>query len=103
MAKLKFDRIVNIKLKVGEKGTVPDDEVWKGTLTYTSQLKINDNTMESYFSPSSGGKYGVNPILSNIILGGVQSFLLKVLEQAVLQGLHLRLSTNILAKEVSLA
>lgn len=70
MAKLKFDRIVNIKLKVGEKGTVPDDEVWKGTLTYTSQLKINDNTMESYFSPSSGGKYGVNPILSNIILGG---------------------------------
>lgn len=104
MAKLKFDRTLNIKTKPGEKVTVPNDEVWKGALVYNSELRINDNTIESVHSASSGGKYMFNPILPNIILGGAQFFTKKAntVEQ-FLQGLHLRLSANILAKEVSLA
>lgn len=70
MAKLKFDRGLKIQLKLREKGIVPDDEVWKGTLTYTPQIEINGTQIESIMSPSSGGKYLFNPILLNIILGG---------------------------------
>lgn len=105
MAKLKFDRTLNIKTEPGEKVTVPNDEVWKGALVYNSELRINNiTTIESVHSASSGGKYMFNPILPNIILGGAQFFTKKAntVEQ-FLQGLHLRLSANILAKEVSLA
>lgn len=70
MAKLKFDRTLNIKTKPGEKVTVPNDEVWKGAIVYNSELRINDNTIESVHSASSDGKYMFNPILPNIILGG---------------------------------
>lgn len=77
MAKLKFDRTLNIKTKPGEKVTVPNDEVWKGAIVYNSELCINDNTIESVHSTSSGDKYMFNPILPNIILGGGHIFLRK--------------------------
>lgn len=103
MAKLKFDRTLNIKTEPGEKITVPNDEVWKGAIVYNSELRINNNTIESVHSTSSGGKYMFNPILPNIILGGAQFFTKKAntVEQ-FLQELHLRLFKNS-AKEVSLA
>lgn len=70
MAKLKFDRSINIKTKPGEKVTVPNDEVWKGTIFYATQLDLNGNRIESIKSPSSGGAYLFNPMISNITLGG---------------------------------
>ncbi len=103
MAKLKFDRALNIKTKPGEKVTVPNDEVWKGTIFYATQLDLNGNRIESIKSPSSGGAYLFNPMISNITLGGARFFSQQVatMEQ-FLQELHLRLFKNS-AKEVSLA
>lgn len=70
MAKIKFDRVLNITTKPGEKITVPSDEIWKGSVLYGSTLDINGNRIESVYSPSSNGKYLFNPILPNTILGG---------------------------------
>lgn len=103
MAKIKFDRVLSITTKPGEKITVPSDEIWKGSVLYTSTLYVNGNFIESIYSASSNGKYLFNPILPNTILGGVRFFTQVVITtEQFLQGLPLRLY-NKLAKGVSLA
>ncbi|MET3616718.1 hypothetical protein ABID14_000338 [Peptoniphilus olsenii] len=74
MAKLKFDRSLNINIKLREKITVPYNEVWKGTITYSEGLYINGNYMRSSSSTLADSKYVANPILLNIILGGGATF-----------------------------
>ncbi|MGF0096016.1 hypothetical protein ACQRC6_06205 [Peptoniphilus sp. SGI.035] len=41
MAKLKFDRVINITLTNEESAYVPRDEVWKGTLVIEKGSEIN--------------------------------------------------------------
>ena len=62
MAKLKFDRIVNITLGRDEKSAVPIDEVWKGTLGWNDNLYLNDITV------ADGSQN--NRIAPNVILWG---------------------------------
>lgn len=89
MAKLKFDRSINLILESGDGVNVPQDEVWRVFAFGTTGLGINGAVIHS------SSTAGFPPIL---MLGGV----LKSLEVALFQGLHLRLY-NKLAKEVSLA
>lgn len=96
MAKLKFDRSINISIDDSEGTTVPRDEVWKGTLAGTFERQFL-NSIEI-----SGQKQYVGNRADSTyygILGGV----LKSQVNAHLQGLHSRLLANIFAKEVSLA
>lgn len=99
MAKLKFDRVLNIKLKKDEIMNVPNDEVWKGALVYSSEISINEMSIQSVNSLANT-RYMVSPIFPNIMLGGAQRLILVVVR--LLQGLHLRLY-NKLAKGVALA
>ena len=62
MAKLKFDRIVNITLGRDEKSVVPRDEVWKGTLGWHDNLYLNEIEI------ASGSQN--NRIAPNTTLGG---------------------------------
>lgn len=62
MAKLKFDRIVNITLGRDEKSAVPIDEVWKGILGWHDNLYLNN------IEVASGSQN--NRVASNVILGG---------------------------------
>lgn len=41
MAKLKFDRSINLDIKKGETVTVPADEVWKASAHPAPEVKIN--------------------------------------------------------------
>lgn len=88
MAKLKFDRNINVILKDNEEIEVPKDEVWKGT-----RLGI-----ESINGTAVNVGRGFNKLIDSIMLGGV----LKSLVRVLFQGLHLRLY-NKLAKVVTLA
>lgn len=88
MAKLKFDRILNVVLTDNEQTEVPKDEVWKGTrsgLDNINEIAVN-----------AGLGYG--KVHDSVMLGGV----LKSLVEGLFQGLPLRLY-NKLAKGVSLA
>ena len=93
MAKLKFDRSINLSLK-GNNTAVPQNEVWKVFLSgpngASGDLKINGITVEM---GTGSHTVGTN------LLGGV----LTSLELALLQGLRSRLLANIFAKEVCLA
>lgn len=62
MARLRFDRIVNITLGRDEKSVVPRDEVWKGTLGWHDNLCLNDIEI------ASGSQN--NRIAPNTTLGG---------------------------------
>lgn len=42
MAKLKFDRSVNVILKQGEKTTIPQNEIWKGSTFLHQHVEVND-------------------------------------------------------------
>lgn len=99
MAKIKFDRVLNISLKKDEIMNVPNDEVWKGALVYGSEISINEMPIQSVNSLAST-RYMVSPIFPNIMLGGVQRLILIMVR--LLQGLPLRLY-NKLAKGVTLA
>ncbi len=94
MAKLKFDRSINLRLNRDNGVTVPQDEVWKVFMSGPNQsggeIRINGAIVESI----TGGK-----TIGTHLLGGV----LISLEPALLQGLRSRLLANIFAKEVSLA
>lgn len=90
MTKLKFDRTVNLNLESSDTATVPNNEVWKGSLfTAGSYAEVNGKNIETKNNASV-------PVLT---LGGVQHSRECVLSQ----GLRSRLLTNIFAKEVSLA
>lgn len=95
MAKLKFDRSINVRGRSDESVRVPSDEVWKGTLAtrYSgSETEINGVQIS--------GKGDSVPIFTT--LGGVLKS--KVLSLTLLsQVSHLKSFLNILAKEVSLA
>lgn len=102
MAKLKFDRSVDIKLTSNsDKTTVPSNEVWKGTIIGALGSTSNEpggriNGFEICGKVrSESAREGVH----SIILGGG----LFSKEGLCLQGLHLKLLANIFAKEVSLA
>lgn len=41
MAKLKFDRSINLKLKNDESVTVPDDEIWRAEAYDCKKLLVN--------------------------------------------------------------
>ena len=43
MAKLKFDRSINMKLKNDESVTVPDGEIWRVEAYESTKLFINGN------------------------------------------------------------
>lgn len=62
MAKLKFDRVVNITLGRDQRTAVPIDEVWKGTLGWHDNLYLNDIEI------ASGSQN--NRIAPNTTLGG---------------------------------
>lgn len=47
MAKLKYDRGINLNLAGREIATVPDDEVWKVTGTPMNKVKINGRNTSS--------------------------------------------------------
>ena len=99
MAKLKFDRSINLDLKSNNKMTVPKDEVWKVTIGVDTREKnaslyINDALAYDGFNVRENGASYLN-----VTLGGV----LKSTENSVLQGLCSRLLNNIPAKVVSLA
>lgn len=89
MAKLKFDRSINLELNGNNQTSIPRNEVWKvflsGPYGSTGDLKINGMTVR-------GSAIGTH------LLGGV----LTSLEPALLQGLRSKLLANIFAKEVSL-
>lgn len=93
MAKLKFDRSINLSIGEYNNTTVPLDEVWKVALFGKSSDSINVNDCNA---PQTYSNTSTLPV---VILGGV----LKSLEKALLQGLPSRLLANIFAKEVSLA
>lgn len=88
MAKLKFDRNINVVLKDMEEIEVPKDEVWKGIRS----IDIAINGISAYSNSKADKSY------DSIMLGGV----LKSLVKELYQGLPLRLY-NKLAKGVSLA
>lgn len=88
MAKLKFDRNINVVLKDNEVIEVPKDEVWKGI----RGIDIAINGISAYSNSKADKSY------DSIMLGGV----LKSLVKELYQGLHLRLY-NKLAKGVTLA
>lgn len=69
MAKIKFDRVLNIILKKDEIMNVPNDEVWKGALVYGSEISINEMPIQSVNSLANT-RYMVSPIFPNIMLGG---------------------------------
>lgn len=62
MAKLKFDRVVNITLGRDQRTVVPIDEVWKGTLGWHDNLYLNDIEI-------AGGSQN-NRVAPNVTLGG---------------------------------
>ena len=93
MAKLKFDRSINLKIGEYNTANVPLDEVWKVALFGRSTDNINVNDCNA---PQTYSGAGTLPVA---ILGGV----LKSLEMALLQVLHSKLLANIFAKVVSLA
>lgn len=66
MAKLKFDRSINILARDNESTRVPNDEVWKGTLAtrYSgAELEINGTSV-------AGGSRGDRAIPIFTTLGG---------------------------------
>lgn len=88
MAKLKFDRNINVVLNDNEQTEVPKDEVWKGTRSGLDDI--------NGIAANTGLGYG--KLHDGIMLGGA----LKSLVEGLFQGLHLRLY-NKLAKGVTLA
>lgn len=88
MAKLKFDRNINVVLDNNEQTEVPKDEVWKGTRSGLDDIN----------GVAVNAGLGYDKLHDSIMLGGVLKSLVKVL----FQGLHLRLY-NKLAKGVTLA
>lgn len=100
MAKLKFDRSINLELKKGDSVTVPNDEVWKGfLLSATDGWEYNQYSNLNNIQLKQGGTNTENGNLGSVILGGVPNSLI----YSLLQGLRSRLLANIFAKEVSLA
>lgn len=101
MAKLKFDRSINLKLEKDNSVTVPNDEVWKGFLVCaTSGWDYNSCSNLNGIELKQGGTNTENGNLGLVILGGG---VLNSLIYSLLQGLCSRLLVNIFAKEVSLA
>lgn len=89
MAKLKFDRSINLVLESSDTVNIPNGEIWRVSAFATTGLGVNGAGIQS------SSNAGVPPTL---ILGGV----LKSLEAVPFQGLHLRLY-NKLAEGVTLA
>lgn len=67
MAKLKFDRSINLELDKDNSVTVPKDEVWKGFLSApngnSGDLKINGNTV-------LGGSNSAKTVGTHLLGGG---------------------------------
>ena len=57
MAKLKFDRQININLKDEEKIKVPTDEIWKGTILCRRGSHINGKDV---LASSVVGQYAIS-------------------------------------------
>lgn len=89
MAKLKFDRSINLVLESSDIVNIPNGEIWRVSAFATTGLGVNGAVIQN------SSNAGVPPTLT---LGGV----LKSLEAVPFQGLHLRLY-NKLAKGVTLA
>lgn len=68
MAKLKFDRSINLVINKDDNVTVPQDEVWKVFMSGPNQasigIKINDQIVESI----TGG----NTICTSLLGGGTK-------------------------------
>lgn len=92
MAKLKFDRSINIILSKEEKTTVPNDELWRGSLACTSDSYVNGNKLDAGLTA-----YRSN-LIPNVSLGGGYENRISFLYRCGLQN-------NVVpsAKEVSLA
>lgn len=60
MAKIKFDRNINVILKDNEEIEVPKDEVWKGTRSGTDAIN----------GTSVNAVRGFNKLIDSIMLGG---------------------------------
>lgn len=65
MAKLKFDRGLKLTFKQNEKTTVPNDEVWRGTVTGKDGIVLDSSTI------GTGNNVG-NGVITNVLLGGEQ-------------------------------
>lgn len=63
MAKLKFDRAVKLSFKENEKTTVPNDEVWRGTVTGKGGIVLDASGI------GTGNTVG-NGVITNVLLGG---------------------------------
>lgn len=63
MAKLKFDRAVKLTFKENEKTTVPNDEVWRGTVTGKDGIVLDSSTI------GTGNTVG-DGVITNVLLGG---------------------------------
>ena len=101
MAKLKFDRSINLKLDKDNSVTVPKDEVWKGFLVCDARgYGYNRTPNLNNIQLNQGGTNTENGNLGLVTLGGG---VLNSLIHSLLQGLRSKLLTNIFAKEVSLA
>lgn len=63
MAKLKFDRGLKLTFSQNEKTTVPNDEVWRGTVTGKNGIILNSSSI------GTGNNVG-NGVITNVLLGG---------------------------------
>lgn len=92
MAKLKFDRSINIILSNEEKTTVPNNELWRGSLLCTSDSYVNGDMLDS------GSTAYRSNLIPNVSLGGGYGNQMSFLYRCGLQN-------NLVAssKEVSLA
>lgn len=71
MAKLKFDRSINLELDKDNSVTVPKDEVWKGFLVCdTRDWKYNQAPNLNNIKLNQGGTNTENGNLGLVILGG---------------------------------
>lgn len=99
MAKLKFDRSINLELDKDNSVTVPKDEVWKGFLVCDARgYGYNRTPNLNNIQLNQGGTNTENGNLGLVTLGGVLNSLI----HSLLQGLRSRLLANTSAKEVSL-
>lgn len=70
MAKLKFYKVVNIRLSSESTATVPSDEVWKGTLIAQKDTEINGVDSSYELGSNTGYTWGQGTIPNVILSGG---------------------------------
>lgn len=81
MTKLKFDRLINLKLKADEKIVIPQGELWKVSLYQDANRKLNVNEVSPGYENIQNGLIVQGSEIKSIRNGAtIQGIVFKVVE-----------------------